>query len=138
VLADRESVRLDLGAVDLDLVEFDRAQDDAAVVAAHGGGLLPDDVDAPWAAPTRAEVGARFAAAAARCARAHLDAARPGAAAVVARQLLEADPHDLRGHELVLAALLASDQHDAAAAAHAAWVAAAAPLGVRVPPLDPA
>lgn len=136
VVADRATVRLDLDAVALDLAGFDRAGDDGAVVAAHGGVLLPDDLDAPWAAATRAEVQARFAAAAAREARQHLDGGRPGMAATVARRLLGADEHDLRGHELLVEALLVAGQHDELGRAHAAWVRAGEQLGLRVPPLE--
>lgn len=137
VVADRETVRLDPDEVDVDLLAFDRAADPPAVVAAHTGPFLVNEVDAPWAAATRAEVQARFADAAAATARELLDRGSAGRAAQVARAMVEADAHDLRGHELLVEALLLAEQRDEAARAHAAWARAAEQLGVRVPPLEP-
>ena len=138
VVADRESVRLDLDEVDLDLTAFDAATDDGAVVAAWTGEFLPADTGLPWTAATRAEVATRAAAAGVRLAEDHLARARPDHAAEVARRLVDANPLDLRAHELLVTALLDTDQHDEAVAAHAAWSAAGDELGVRVAPLDPA
>lgn len=135
--ADRATVRLDLDEVELDLDEFGRAPDDGAVVAMHTGQFLPSDHDHAWTAATRAEVATRFAAAATRAAMAALEAGAPARAARVARRLLDDDPLNLRGHELLVAALLDQDQHTAAVAAHAAWSAAGDEVGVQVPPLDP-
>lgn len=138
VIADREAVRLDLDEVALDLAALDAVTDDAAVMAVWTGDFLPGDTDLPWTAATRAEVATRAAAAGARVAQAHLDVGRPGAAAEVARRLVDANDLDLRAHQLLVSALLDTDRHDEAAVAHAAWTSAATELGVRVPPLDPA
>lgn len=137
VVADRESVRLDLDDVGLDLAVFDAATDDAAVVATWTGDFLPSDVDLAWTAATRAEVATRAAAAGARLAHRHLGRGMPGRAAEVARRLVDANPLDLRGHELLVTALLDTDQVTEAGRAHAAWTTAAAQMGVTVPPLDP-
>lgn len=138
VVADRESVRLDLDEVELDLALLDAATDDATVVAAWTGEFLPGDVDLPWTAATRAEVATRAAAAGVRLAERHLAGGLTGRAAEVARRLIEANPLDLRAHGLLVGALLDTDQHEEAATAHAAWVTAGDELGVRVAPLDPA
>ena len=138
VVADRESVRLDLDEVELDLAQLDAATNDATVVAAWTGEFLPGDGDLPWTAATRAEVATRAAAAGARLAEEYLRTGMTGRAAEVARRLVEANPLDLRAHELLVGALLDTDQHDEAAVAHAAWAAAGDALGVRVAPLDPA
>ena len=137
LVADRDTVRLDLEEVALDLVDLDAAEDDTAVLAVVGGPFLPADADLAWTGPTRAEVQARAAVAAARVARRDLDAGLPDQAAATARRLVDADQHDLRGHELLVAALLAAEQHEQAVRAHAAWVEAADALGVQVPPLEP-
>ena len=137
VIADREAVRLDLEEVELDLALLDAAEDDGAVVAAWTGEFLPADTGLPWTAATRAEVATRAAAAGIRAAEQHLAMERPGSAAEIARRLVDANPLDLRAHELLVAALLDTDQHDEAAVAHAAWAAAGDELGVRVAPLDP-
>lgn len=138
VIADRESVRLDLQRCALDLMDLDAARDDHDVLALWQGVFLPDDVDAPWAAATRAEVATRASAAAVRVAAHHLSTDRPDRAAAVARRLLDVDPFALRGHELLVHALLRVDRHDQAASAHAAWVAAGRELGIDVPELLPA
>jgi DNA-binding SARP family transcriptional activator len=137
VIADREAVRLDLDEIDLDLAALDAATDDAAVVAVWSGDFLPGDTDLAWTAATRAEVATRAAAAGARVAQAHLDVGRPGAAAEVARRLVDANELDLRAHELLVSALLDTDHHDEATVAHAAWTAVAIELGMTVPRLDP-
>lgn len=137
VSADRERVRLDLSEVALDLAELDAATDDGAVLAICGGQFLPGDEALPWTAATRAEVAARRAAAGARVAAEALAVGRPGQAAEVARRLVDADPLDLRGHELLVRSLMALEQHAAATEAHAVWADAATELGVRVPPLTP-
>ena len=86
----------------------------------------------------RAEVATRAAAAGIRAAEQHLAMERPGSAAEIARRLVDANPLDLRAHELLVTALLDTDQHDEAVVAHTAWAAAGEELGVRVAPLDPA
>ena len=137
VIADRDSVRLDLGEVDLDLAVFDDTTEDAAIVAGYTGTFLPEDLDAPWTAATRAEVATRFAAAAAREGWRRLADDRPGRAAEIACRMIATNPLDVTGHELLVASLLATNHLDEAARAHAAWVAAGEELGVRVPPLEP-
>ncbi|MEE8600611.1 alpha/beta hydrolase [Euzebya tangerina] len=136
--ADREAVRLDLGAVDLDLQAFDQATSDTEIVAGYGGPFLPEEDDTEWAVPTRTAAAVRFAAAATRRATALLDEGLPGWAAEIARRMIEYDPYDLDGHELLVTALLRVEQPAAVAQVHQAWVAAAAERGVQVPPLDPA
>lgn len=136
--ADRESVRLDLGRCAVDLVALDAAHDDHELLTLWQGVFLPEDVDAPWAAPTRAEVAARAGAAVVRTAAHHLGTDRPDRAAAVARRLLDVDPFAVRGHELLVHALLQVERHDQAASAHAAWVAAGRELGIDVPQLLPA
>lgn len=138
VVADRETVRLDLDRVELDLALLDAARDDGAVVAAYTGTFLPCEPDAPWAVATRVEVRARFAAAAAALARDRLDHGLPVQAARVARLLVDDDPGDLRGHALLVEALLDAGRDEDAARAHDAWAAAGEALDVQVPPLDPA
>jgi pimeloyl-ACP methyl ester carboxylesterase/DNA-binding SARP family transcriptional activator len=137
VVADRESVRLDLDEVDLDLAMLGDATDDATVVAAWTGEFLPGDTDLPWTAATRAEVATRAAAAGQRLAEDYLRTGMAGRAAEVARRLVAGNPLDLRAHEVLVAALLDTGQHVEAVAAHAAWAAAGDELGVRVAPLDP-
>src|SRR5690606_35114307 len=67
VIADRETVRLDLGQVDTDLEAFHRAGDDDAVVAAFTGDFLVQEVE-DWVRGVRAEVRSRFVPAAQRAA----------------------------------------------------------------------
>src|SRR5690606_4278430 len=61
ITADRDSVRLDLNMVDLDLAGIAAAAtagDDAAVVALASGPLLPEDPYDDWAAAARSRYDA--------------------------------------------------------------------------------
>lgn len=137
VIADRESVRLDLGEVDTDLEALHRAEGDEAVVTAYRGPFLPDDVYEDWARGTRDEARARFVLAAHRLAETALASGTCDRAVELARRLLEADRHDEAAHRLLVAALLQAGVPREAERAHAAWTAAMQELGLPDPPYDP-
>lgn len=104
VLADRTSVRLDLHHVELDLVRFDGLTADGDLLAAYGGELLPDDRYEDWAGPPRAELHARFTAAAHRLLDAALAHGEHAATVELAVRVLAADPYDERAHHSVIRA----------------------------------
>jgi pimeloyl-ACP methyl ester carboxylesterase/DNA-binding SARP family transcriptional activator len=136
VIADRQSVRLDLGAVSTDLEDFHLATDDAAIVASYGGLFLPDDVYDDWTASTRDEVRSRFVTAAHRVA---VDAHERGdhdRAASIVRRLIEADAYDAPAHRLLVLSLHAAGAAREAERAHAAWMTAMDEIGDTVPSLD--
>ena len=73
VIADRQTIALDLDEVSTDLDDLHRATDDNAVVAAYTGEFLPEDAFEDWSAPARDEARARFVAAARRVVAAALE-----------------------------------------------------------------
>ena len=60
VIADRQTVALDLGEVDLDLVEVDRLDDPATIVDRLQHEFSPADRYEPWAEAIRTELDARL------------------------------------------------------------------------------
>ena len=136
VIADRQSVRLDLGEVSTDLEAFHAASDDAAIVAAYAGEFLPDDRFEDWATGVRDEARSRFVAAARRLAHRSRDKGDHVRAASLARRLVEVDRYDEDGHRLLVRSLLAADQTGDARRAHEVWALAMAELDITVPPFD--
>jgi pimeloyl-ACP methyl ester carboxylesterase/DNA-binding SARP family transcriptional activator len=126
VIADRSSVRLDLDHVDVDLERWFALTDDAAVVAAFHGELLPEDRYEDWSAPVREEVRARFAAAVRRLA----DVSDANDAIELWRRLLRQDPYDEAAHRSVISTLRAKGRLSEARAAYQTYVAAMDDLGV--------
>lgn len=134
LVADRAAVRLDLATVRLDLHEvYDAADrgDDAAVVAAYRGALLPEDAYEDWAIAARerlsyAVIGAHRHLAAVAAAAAEHDGAAGHAEAIV-----ELDPYDERAHELLVRALAAGGRRGEATRAQARYQQRMAELGVR-------
>ncbi len=105
VIADRESVRLDLTEVDTDLEALLRAPDDAAVVAAYRGDFLPEDRYEAWSDGMRATAQARFVPSARREADRLLQLGQPDRAVAIASRLLEIDRFDEDAHRLLVTAL---------------------------------
>ncbi len=136
VIADRDSVRLDLREVDTDLEAFFRATGDAAVVAAYPGPFLPEDVYEAWTTGARAEAQARFVVAARREAQRLLEAGDLGAAVQLSLRLREVDDFDEDAHRLLLTALRRLGAVSEAERAHEAFVAAMAELGLPAPELE--
>jgi pimeloyl-ACP methyl ester carboxylesterase/DNA-binding SARP family transcriptional activator len=105
VIADRQSVRLDLEEVDTDLEALFRAAGDAAIVAACPGPFLPDDRYEPWTEGARAEAQARFVPSARREAQRLLDDGELEQAVQLAHRLRGIDAYDEDAHRLLIAAL---------------------------------
>jgi DNA-binding SARP family transcriptional activator len=136
VIADRESVRLDLDEVDTDLEALYRATDDEEIVAAHTGEFLPDDRYEAWTDATRAEVRTRVLLATRRLARHALDGDEPDRAIALAHQLIDLDQHDDEGHHLLIAALLRTGAHGEARRAHDTWRMTMREVDVDVPAFE--
>ena len=136
VIADRESVRLDLDEVSTDLEDFHKATDDAAVVAAYTGEFLPEDVYEDWTAGSRDEARSRFVATARRLAARYIDEGILHRAAPLARRLVDVDPYDDDAYRMLITALAAAGEGGEARHAHEAWNAALAELDLTPPPLD--
>ncbi len=135
VIADRETVRLDLDEVETDLEVFHKATDDVAVVASYSGEFLPEDRYEDWTAATRDEARARFVLAARRLADEELGAGHHGRAAEIGYRLIEADRYDEAAYRLVVTALAAAGERSEAERAHTAWETSLREIGVEVPPL---
>lgn len=135
VVADRESVRLDLAEVATDLEALHRAEDDEAAVAAYTGEFLPEDVYEDFTRATRDEARARFVLAASRLADRALAVGEPDRAVELSRRLLEADPYDEDAHRRLVTALVRAGAGREAERAHAAWADAMDELGFEAPPI---
>lgn len=126
LIADRSSVRLDLGHVDVDLERWFALTEDADIVAGFRGDLLPDDRYEDWSAPVREEVRARFVAAARRLA----DVSDANDAIELWRRLVRQDPYDEAAHRAVISTLRAEGRLSEARVAYQTYVAAMDDLGV--------
>lgn len=135
IVADRDTVRLDLDRVRCDLDELYRADDDEAVVGAYTGELLPDDRAEDWSGPARSEALGRFTAAARRLAATAVEAGDHGRAAELARRLVAADRFDDGAHRLLVGQLLGAGDEAEARRAHRDWAEAMAELDAPVPTL---
>ncbi|MAT05499.1 MAG: hypothetical protein CL424_10705 [Acidimicrobiaceae bacterium] len=130
VIADRSSVRLDLDAVDVDLVRWKRLTDDVAIVEQYPGEFLPDDRYDDWTAPLRESLRARFVEAAHRVLATASACDDATTIDRVARRLLDSDRYDERAHTALVSALHGAGRHGEARTAYDAYTAAMADLGV--------
>jgi pimeloyl-ACP methyl ester carboxylesterase/DNA-binding SARP family transcriptional activator len=134
IVADRDTVRLDLAGVELDLAPLHEAMaagDDVTVVALSTGPVLPEDAYDDWAIAARQRIGAAAASARRRLAA---DATAHGhwdEAAEHARALLEVDEFDERAHELLVRSLVAAGRHGEAKVAAERYRASMVELGVQ-------
>lgn len=128
VVADRESVRLDLGEVATDLEALFRAEDDAAIVAAYPGMFLPDDRYETWTDGTRAAAQARFVPSARREAHRLLAEDAYDEVVQLATRLREIDRYDEDAHQLLFTTLHRAGAIAEAERAHEAYQQAMAEL----------
>ena len=136
LIADRDSVRLDLEAVSTDLHDLGTADSDESVVGAYGGEFLPEDLYDDWTAPVRQEARQRFSAAARRLAAKALTSGDAASAIALARNLVATDHYEESGHRLLVQALAASGDERNARIAHQAWDASMEELGLDVDPYE--
>lgn len=132
VVADRQTVRLNLHEVSTDLEEFFGADTDEAIIEAYTGEFLPEDVYDDWTAGIRDEARARFAMAARSLGEISLES-NPARSINLARRLLSADEYDTESHTLLVRALFAAGERREAERAHSAWKASFDELGLGVP-----
>lgn len=134
LIADRAAVALDPVAVQLDLRALYVALgdgDDAAVVQAYCGPVLPEDAYEDWAsearlAVTRAVIGAHRRLARAAGTSGHIDDLVTNTTAII-----DLDPFDEGAHELLITTLAAAGRAGDAARANERYRRAMAELGVR-------
>lgn len=133
LVADRDAVRLDLGAVRLDLApaqEAIAAGDDAALVAAYAGPVLPEDAYEDWAIAARERLGSAVISARRRLAAAAVGAERWDEVVEHARAVLDLDAFDELAHELLVRSLLAAGRRGEAQVAADRYRERMAELGV--------
>lgn len=135
VVADRETVRLDLDEVDTDLEAFYRAEDDTAIVAAYRGEFLPEDIYDDWTNPPRDEARTRFRTAARRLSVHASGTGDHPRAVSTARRLVEVDAFDDDAHRILVEALVAAGELREAERAHETWTTTMAEIDIAVPPL---
>lgn len=133
VIADRQTVALDLSQVATDVEEALEAESVDAIVDAYGGEFLPGE-DGEWSNGVRDEVRGRFVAAASTLIQDSLGAGDGDRAVRVARQVLEIDRYESSSHEQLISTLDAAELPGEAARAHEAYRAAMAELDIDVPP----
>ncbi|MET0578592.1 MAG: alpha/beta fold hydrolase [Ilumatobacteraceae bacterium] len=135
VIADRDSVRLDLTEVDLDLVELHRSirdgRDDDAIELHHGE-FLPEEAYAEWAIAPRDRARNAVLRALRRCASAPRDA---DAVIALLQHALTLDPYAPDAHEQLIALFHDEGRLGEAARAHDRYTMRMAELDVVVRPL---
>ncbi|WP_370327904.1 alpha/beta fold hydrolase [Euzebya sp.] len=135
VIADRETVRLDLEQVVTDLEDLHRATDDAGTLDTYTGEFLPEDRYEGWAEPVREAARSRAADAARRLLAEAIATGATGRAGDLARRLLSLDRYDEAAHRALVRLAAGDGGLEAARRAHDAWAAAMAELDLPVPSL---
>jgi len=136
VVADRQTVRLDLDEVETDLEALYRADDDAAIVATYVGEFLPEDIYEDWTNAARDDARTRFLTAARRLITNAIGAGDHGRSVSTARRLVDADRYDDDAHMLLVESLIAAGELREAERAHASWERSMAEIDADVPPLN--
>lgn len=136
VIADRDAVRLDRQAVQVDLDALHAAaarSDHAEVVGTYRGEVLPEAAYEPWAEPAREWARTTYV----RALRALADGEGDGERrAELALRLLAVDPYDRDAHLLLVRARHDLGQFGEARRAHARYMERMGELGVDAEPFD--
>ncbi len=133
VVADRQTVALDLGAISTDL-ELLHTSDDRTAIDHYRGEFLPEESYDDWAAAPRDEARLVFRRAAHRVVDEFTAAADHGAAADLMRRVVGFDRFDDHAHARLVEELAASGDEAEARRAHDERAAAMDELGVVVGP----
>lgn len=136
IIADRQTVALNLDEVTTDLEALYSATDDEEIVDLYSGPFLAEDLADEWTNGARDETAMLFTQAARRLGADALNEGDNDQAAVMARRLIDADRYDEDAYALLVSALLACGETTGARRAHAAWTKALAELDVEVPPFE--
>ena len=117
IVADRQTIALDLDMVDTDLVRLHAATDDHEIVALHAGRFLPEEAAEEWRRGPHDAALALARSAGHRLLSEALDAPDLRRATELAHMLLEWDEYDAIAHEGAIEAAVAAGDPAAAAAA---------------------
>jgi DNA-binding SARP family transcriptional activator/pimeloyl-ACP methyl ester carboxylesterase len=134
LVADRDSVQLDLEAVTVDLVALNDAiarGDDTEVLARYEGQILPEEAYEDWAIAARTRYSSAVVSARRRLAGDAVDHGRWNDVIDHARAMLELDEFDERAHELLVQALVADGRQGEARLAVARYETCMAELGIQ-------
>ena len=138
VIADRDSVRLDLSEVRLDIADLHiaaEANNLERVVELYRAEFLPLDLYEDWAAAAREQARLVYVHAARKLAIAAAVTGDHERAAAFARRILATDPFDEAAHRQLIAALGAAGHAGAARQAYVSYAGRMEELGVRSVPL---
>lgn len=124
VIADRQTISLDLDAVDVDLVSLHAVEDDESVISLHAGPFLPEEAAEEWRRGPHDEALSVARTAAHRLLGAALDDADPARATELAHLLLSWDEYDAIAHDGAVEAAVAAGDPAAEAAARSRRAAA--------------
>ena len=133
IIADRETVSLDLDAVHTDLEAFFAPADEQLIVDRFTGEFLPSDLYEDWTTSVRDEVRLRFVTAAITLAENGLETGDSTAVIELTHRVLEVDYYNDRAHRVLVEALRENDQPGEARRAHGRWTTAMAEVGIEVP-----
>lgn len=136
VIADRQTVALNLDEVSTDLEDFFATDTDEAAVAAYTGDFLIEDVAEDWTAGARDEARSSFIRSARHVGTRSLEGGDFEQAGAMARRLIGVDRYDEDAHRLLVTSLVGSGETAEARRAHEAWVQALAEIDVTVPPFE--
>jgi DNA-binding SARP family transcriptional activator len=132
VAADRDSVRLELSEVRLDVNDLHaaaEADEFRRVIELYRGEFLPLDLYEDWASEVREHARSAYARAARELAIAATATGDHDQAAAFARRILATDPYDEEAHRRLIAALAAGGHSGAARQAHVSYVGRMDELG---------
>jgi DNA-binding SARP family transcriptional activator len=131
VIADRQTVALNLDEVTTDLELLLSSDDPDVAMGLFDGDFLVGDIDEPWTVAIRDEARARFTN------LAHERLATPTRSnETLARKLVALDPWDERAHLALIRLLADADLVGDARRAHDAYAAAMTDLGVEASGLE--
>lgn len=136
VIANRESVRLDLNEVTTDLNAFFESASDKETVEQYSGDFLPEDLYDDWTHGARDEARARFTQAARTLGAKAIESGDHETATKLARRLIICDPYEQESHILLIKAHQEAGLAGEARRSHEAWARAMAELDLSVPPLE--
>ncbi len=136
VVADRQTVALNLDEVATDLEEIMTATDDRVVVDTYAGDFLPENVYDDWTRGPRDEARARFVASAVRLGVQAVEVSDWDLAALLSRKLLDADRYDDKGYRLAIAACRGLGDASGVRRLHQQWSNALSEMGIDVPDLE--
>jgi hypothetical protein len=119
IVADRQTISLDLQAVDVDLVRLLADPSDADILEIYQGAFLPEEAAEDWRRAPYIEALTAARGAGHRLLTAALDASDPERATQLANLLLSWDEFDEVAHDAAIAAADAAGDPAAAATARA-------------------